>query len=265
MRLRNKLRGLKEVLIFENRLGIIIQTLFNPKNKLFIYKINNKEYLLNKNGGDIPGFRCIITSNEYRPFINELKNIGQISILDIGANVGGFIALLDSMNIKFKKIVAVEFNPNTFYRLGVNISNNFNCEYHLLNKAVVGYDRAISKNFTLGGTGDSIYANNLSSDKTNKTIPGITFDKIYNQYFADGEIIDLLKIDIEGAEYEIFENVDYKQIKNCRYLLIEMHNKENKNKELIISKLKDLSFEEYLQNASSNQNVYFFKNISLYN
>lgn len=265
MNLKNKLTGLKEIVKFDNWVSIIFRTLFKPHSQLFIYKLKGKEYLINKNAGDVPGFRSILASNEYRPFINELKNIGQISLLDLGANVGGFIALLDSMNIKLKKIVAVEYNPNTFYRLGVNISNNFNCEYHLLNKAVVGYDRAISKNFTLGGTGDSIYENNLSSDGTNKTIPGITFDKIYNQYFADDEIIDLLKIDIEGAEYEIFENVDYKQIKNCKYLLIEIHRTENKNKDLLISKLKELSFEEYLPNTSKNQNVYFFKNISLVN
>ncbi len=263
MNLRNKLTGLKEILKFDNWFSIIIQTLFNPNSRLFIYKLNGKEYLINKIGGDISGFRTIITNDEYKPIINKLKSIKQATLLDLGANVGGFAALLDSMDIQIKKIVAVEYNPNTFYRLGLNISNNFECEYHLLNKAVVGYERDINKNISLGGTGDNIYENTIVVNKKNIVIPGITFDQIYNEYFSENEIIDILKIDIEGAEYEIFEHGNCEQIKNCNYLFIEIHYSDNNRKDKILSRIKQLCFEIIEPNFSSNRDVYLFKNLNL--
>ncbi len=261
MNLKNKLIGFIEILKFDNWLSIIFQTLFKPWSKLFVYKLKKKEYLLNKTSGDIPGFRAIISSNEYKPFLNLFKNFKQITLLDLGANVGGFPVLLDSMNIKIKKLVAVEYNPNTFYRLGINISSNFNYEYYLLNKAVVGYDRNISKNITMGGTGDSIYDNTKTNSSVNKIIPGITFDQIYNAYFDHSEIIDLVKIDIEGTEYEIFENKNYIQLQNCKFLLIELHSLANKSMNFIISKLIELDFEMITPNISKNKNVFFFRNL----
>ena len=174
MSLRNKIVGLKEILSFDNWLNIILQTVFKPKANVFIYNLNGKEFILNKKAGDIPGFRSIITSNEYRPYLNELKFIDSITLVDLGANIGGFPVLLDSMNIKIKKLIAVEFNTNTFYRLSINISNNFNCEYHLLNRAIVGYERSVPAIDSLGGTSNNIYSNEINL-KNCSQIMGNTF------------------------------------------------------------------------------------------
>lgn len=263
MNLKNKINGLREILKFDNWFANILKTLFQPQSQLFIYKLNGKEFLINKKAGDVPGFRSIVASNEYKPFLIKIKSLNNISVIDLGANVGGFICLLDSMKIKIKKLIAVEYNINTFYRLGINITTNFNFESYLINKAVVGFERDIIKKINLGGTGDSIFATDNEVIGNKQTIQGITIDKIFNQYCIADEIIDLIKIDIEGAEYEIFEHTNYQKLKQCRYIIIEIHNVHNKSKETVFDKLKEIKFEECSLNLSKNKNVYFFKNLNL--
>lgn len=177
MNLKNKLTGLREILKFENWLSIILKTIFQAKSQLFIYKLNGKEFLINKKAGDVPGFRSIIASNEYKPLLNHIKNIENINVIDLGANVGGFICLLDSMKIKVKKLIAVEYNSNTFYRLGINITTNFKFESYLINKAVVGFERDITKKITIGGTGDSIFVTDNEVIGNKQTIQGTKLTK----------------------------------------------------------------------------------------
>lgn len=75
MNIRNKVTGFFEILKFNNWLAIIMQTVFRPHSQLFIYRVDGNEYVLNKSAGNIPVFRSIVKSNEYRPIIGELKNL----------------------------------------------------------------------------------------------------------------------------------------------------------------------------------------------
>ncbi len=41
-------------------------------------------------------------------------------------------------------------------------------------------------------------------------------------HFGD-ETVDLCKMDIEGAEYEVLASPAHQKLRNCRYLIVELH------------------------------------------
>ena len=73
------------------------------------------------------------------------------------------------------------------------------------------------------------YYTNISSN-SDTSIKSITFDDI----FANNNIskCKLLKIDCEGAEYEILYNANKENLKNCEYMRAEFHGKINEIEDL---------------------------------
>ena len=66
-----------------------------------------------------------------------------------------------------------------------------------------------------------------------------TLNDIMDSHSLDS--VDLLKIDVEGAEYDIFESLSVDDLKRFKYMLIEFHN-NNGRLQPIINKLLDAGF-----------------------
>ena len=169
---------------------------------------------------------------------------------------GGVLLLIAMMGFCFKKIVAVEMNPYTYSRLQFNIVHNLHTidSPILLNEAVCGVSRSYSINFGRGSTSDSLYAPNGNGEATE--IKGRTLDQIYENYFAN-EIINICKIDVEGAEFEIFEKTP-RAIKYIEYIIMEIHGNQETNI-FLLSKLQENGF-RLLNGAVNPDNVFFLKN-----
>ena len=73
----------------------------------------------------------------------------------------------------------------------------------------------------LGWGGNSIYEKEDGSDNF-VTVPGVTFDQLYRDYFKNDKI-DIAKIDIELAEYEILYSDTCRNLTQCEFVLIEIH------------------------------------------
>jgi hypothetical protein len=58
----------------------------------------------------------------------------------------------------------------------------------------------------------------------------------------DLEEVDLLKVDVEGAEYDIFSSVEENDLRRFKHLLIEFHNNQGRASSLI-SKIVSAGFE----------------------
>ena len=196
----------------------------------------------------------------YKDFLPFMNLKGKINLLDLSANNGGFPLMLKSQGIEIKKLVCVELNPRTFSRLQFNISRNFDDQYFVENSAVTGTQRTIEIMLGKGGVNNNIYENDVSDGKM-ANFQGKTFDDIFQTYF-EGEIVDLCKMDIESAEFEIFENDNHSKIKNCRYLLVEIHHDENNKRTSVIEQLSKLEFEEINGEHKNEEThyVHLFKN-----
>lgn len=259
MSLRNKTRGWREIWAFENRLSLIFTRLFFPREDLQVYRYKSLDIITDRAGGDANGAREVLTSPMYRRFLPHMKFDGPANILDLGANNGGFPLLLQSCGIALKKVVSVEFNPRTFVRLHFNLLRNLDCEVVPLNAALCGENCMLDVQAGRGSVSDSIYEQQNPGEDPFDRIEGITLDKFYETYFQD-ETIDICKIDVEGAEYDVFLQPDHSQIKNCRYLIMEIHERNGRSADELLPAIASLGFIQQPNDPDADPTVHFFKN-----
>jgi FkbM family methyltransferase len=257
MSFSNKIRGLKEVWAFDNRAWLTFTKLFFPKENLQVYRFGGMDILIDRAGGDANGARELLTSPMYRRFIPKMKLDGPANVLDLGANNGGFPLLLAASGVQLKKVVSVELNPRTFTRLRFNLVRNLNCDVVPLNAAVCGEERTIEVGLGSGSAGDSIYRQSDNADGEVVSVKGLTFDQIYEQNFA-GELIDICKMDVEGAEFEILRSTSHGMLSRCRYVIMEIHENDSRRAEEIFAAMKAVGLHNQPQDADADPAVHFF-------
>lgn len=259
MSLSNKLRGLREVWAFDNRLWLAVTKTFFRQESLHIYRYKGAEILIDHAGGDANGAREILLSQMYRRFLPKMTFDGPANVLDLGANNGGFPLLFATSGIKLNRVVSVEFNPQTFVRLHFNLTRNLDCEVVPVNAALCGSARSVEVTLGRGSVSDSIYAGTSNEEGERYTIQGLTLDHFCAEYFS-GQVIDVCKIDVEGAEFEVFLEPNHNLISTCRYLIMEIHEHNGRAKEQIIPALEAKGLLLQKPEAGADPSVHFFKN-----
>jgi FkbM family methyltransferase len=150
-------------------------------------------------------------------------------VVDFGANIGMF-ALFASK--KSKKIYSVEPLPETYINLQKNTQHLNNVT--ILNKAVYSKGGNIEFNKNKVSGASSIF--NQQDNFETVTIETITFDDFVKQYNLDR--INYLKVDIEGAEFDLFENMDENYLQNnIDKIFMEVHIMDNFKLEDILNKI----------------------------
>jgi FkbM family methyltransferase len=171
--------------------------------------------------------------------LNELIRPKQV--LDIGAHVGDFTSTLSKLSPECEFIM-VEANPHCEPYL-----SKLNHPYYIL--ALSNFTGTTSLHIEKAnhiGTGASMYKENTEwyGDGKYELIetPVNTLDNL--NFFAD-EMIDLVKIDVQGAELDIL-NGGKKTIKRSKYLLLEVstlqYNIGAPLMDQVINKLKEYEF-----------------------
>jgi len=163
-------------------------------------------------------------------------------IIDCGANVG-----LSVINLKLQfpnaTIIAFEPDSSNFQLLQYNTSS-FN-KVELVNKAV--WDKETTIEFEMGGTQSSAIKQHTGDTRENVCTTVRLKDHL-------DKPVDFLKIDIEGAEYDVIR--DCKDVlHNVKNLFLEYHGtfeKEDQLTELFVI-LGEAGFKYYIKEAT---NVY---------
>lgn len=260
MSFQNKFNGLKEIWQFDNRLSLIFTKIFFPAQNIQIYQYKNLEILIDHAAGDANGAREVLTSPMYRRFFPQMKLEDEINVLDLGANNGGFPLLLKACGIKIKKVLSVELNPNTFIRLRFNLERNLPNQVVVLNAAICGEKKWFEISLGDGSVSDSIYDEENSQDKAETyKIEGKTIDEIYEQYF-ENQLIDICKMDIEEAEFDVFTNPHYSKLEKCRYLIMEIHERGGRRAAEILPAIEQLGFVRQPLAPDADPSVHFFIN-----
>ena len=252
---------MREIWAFDNRSWLVITRTFFPRESLQIYRYKGLDILTDTNSGDANGAREVLTSPMYRKFLPLMKLENSLNILDLGANNGGFPLLLASSGFQLKKVVSVEFNPKTFIRLHFNLLRNVRGVAVPLNAALCGEDTMLNVSIGDGSVSDSIYEQNSELGAETYEIEGKSFDSLYNEHF-NNETIDICKIDVEGAEFDVFRQPFHSAIVNCRYLLIEIHEHEGRDKNDVLSVIGNLGFVRQEIGTEGDPWVHFFVNSS---
>ena len=157
-------------------------------------------------------------------------------VFDIGLNYGFFT--LDALTYKPKLIIGFEPNPKL-----VKLFSNLEIQNVILHQTAVS-DKAGSTIFYENNfSGKSSIHSDVNSDTaiSSYQVNICSFNDIAKQY----DVIDYLKVDCEGAEYEIFESIPKEFLTNrIRKIALEFHHNINDIKVVnLISKIKECGFE----------------------
>jgi FkbM family methyltransferase len=170
-------------------------------------------------GVDEQAVREVFSLNEYGFVEKTIRGIANPSIIDMGAHIGTFAMWSFSVN-KNCLVLSVEANPVTFEILQEN-SRRFSRDsynWKIVNKAGYGIDGEVLK-FSNSGPTMSNRVDNEGEIEVESLSLKSTLELAEK---GEGGKIDLLKIDIEGAEQE-FLSATPGDLKKVRNLLVEFH------------------------------------------
>lgn len=164
-------------------------------------------------------------------------------IIDCGANMG-LSVLFFAKNYPKSKIIAFEPDTNVLPTLEKNISTYLEHHDFTLYKKAVWTEDTVLDFYTDGGLGGRVGVS--YENKQPRSIEALRL-----RTFLEEEI-DFLKIDIEGAEYEVLLDCKEK-LKNVKCLFVEYHSVFNETQRLddILQLLKGLGFRYHLKESFS--------------
>jgi FkbM family methyltransferase len=168
--------------------------------KLMVLRVKGVHHplALRLRSSDMPTLRKVLIECEYELPVHSVPK----TIVDAGANVG-FSAVYFANRFPDAKIVAIEPERSNFEILKQNVApfGNVTC----LRRALVGTPRTVP----IVDAGDGFWAfraaapDDTAPRSVVDEVEGITVLDVMRQFGWDR--IDLLKVDIEGSEVEVFD------------------------------------------------------------
>ena len=196
--------------------ALFYSKLISEKNEVICF--NSKEikhpiYLRN-NTSDVPTFYQVFYRLDYELDYTDVPEV----IVDCGANIG-----LSTVFFKNKfpnsKIIAVEPEESNYQLLLQNI-DGYNDIYPLKKGIWNKKTNLTVENIGLGNWGFVVKEANFEDEKT---IKAVSIDEIMRMYNL--EYIDILKIDIEGSEKELFDLNSEKWLPYIKCIIVELHDR----------------------------------------
>lgn len=180
----------------------------------FTPKLFNHAIWLRTNSSDFVVYRDIFFNKQYDVDPHEYPKV----IIDAGANIG-LATLFFANKFPKAKIIAIEPELENFNILQKNVSEypNVIC----LNKAV--WYKKTRLCIQSSGEGNWAFSVTGSDQNNDDLIEAITFDEILE--LSGNTKLDIVKVDIEGAEKEVFTNFSSGTISKIRTLIVETHDR----------------------------------------
>lgn len=202
---------------------------------------------------DIRVFKQIFVDNEY-----DSLNLPKVvdTIVDLGANIG-LSALFFMKKYPDARIIAVEPDAINFEIMKRNLED-YSSQVTLLNAAIWPSDGEVSlvehdeSNEGLGAWG---YRTETLTEGAEGSVSAISIPTLMKQ--SSINYIDILKVDIEGAEYELFEKGYESWLDKVGLIIIETHDRFKPNSEAMVRNALKGRFTEL---PLKGENLFFKKN-----
>jgi hypothetical protein len=130
---------------------------------------------------------------------------------------------------------------------------------------VAGQKGTVNALDSMGGTNESIYSALPAAGQNSVEVPLITLDDLVQAQFGTEEnrFIDVCKMDIERAEYEVFQSQTSSTIRRFRHFIVEIHPHESLRETDLIEKICSFGFERVPDEQKQVPGVYLFKNVEI--
>lgn len=191
-------------------------------------KLKSGQFLDLDNWEDLTTAWVVFYGEEYSLWGDER------TIVDLGANIGAF-SILASSRLPSARVIAVEPFPSTYKRLLDTIRhNNMREKITAVNAAAVGECRSV-----IMDDGDGVASHSRKIGALHGvSVEGYTIEMLMDEHSL--EFIDLLKVDIEGAEYELIEKTPRDVLQKIKRIGLEYHG--NGDTTALFDKLKASGF-----------------------
>jgi FkbM family methyltransferase len=207
------------------------------------YIINHSNYnFLVRNYEDDPSYQHDL---DYK-VINETweENVYRIHdgdfneskiFVDVGANIGSVSLFVDNFNKNRKddnkiKVFAIEPEPNNLALLKENVVSNFAEQVTIINNAIWHEEKIVS----ISNKGGNSNILNLQNEEKSM-VSAITIEKLFFLYNI--EEVDVMKIDIEGAEFDLIVNTPSEILSKIKKLVLEFDKSFDGSFGMMIEKL----------------------------
>ena len=244
----------KDYVITDDRMEIIKNLIKDERAQHIVLNMefNGADLSLRIDDSDIRVFKQIFVDNEY-----DSLNLPETAktIIDLGANIG-LSALFFIKKFPTSRIVAVEPDAVNFSIMEKNLEK-FSKSISFLQAAIWPTDGEVSlveeddDHASLGAWG---YRTEASNGNSGLSVKAVTIPTIMKQYNMD--FVDILKVDIEGAEYELFEKNYEDWIDKVGLIIIETHDRFKPNSEAMVRKALNGRFDEL---PMKGENLFFKK------
>ena len=196
----------------------VIKKIKGKQNTIKI-KILNNHIILRTNPSDLKTLKNNMTDEFDFLKDEKFKNIN--TIYDCGSFIGGSVIKFSKL-FPNSKIYSYEPNNENFELLKKN--TEFIKNIKINNLAI---SNVVAQN-QLYGSEKGVCSYTLIKNDNNYIIQNIQSSTIENEMKKNGnKFIDLIKIDIEGSEFKIFENE--KILNFLRIIVIEIHKSDDKD------------------------------------
>lgn len=201
-----------------------------PAETTRVVTYGNNEYTFARNDRDWSAIGCIeeiIDRNEYK--LNKFQNIEDQYFIDIGANCGVATCILAKQNPQ-STILSFEPDKKVFESLSANVQLNNLKNVKLFNMAVSkkGVSELTLTLSPLCSGGNTTYSNKKTAEEFFKnpsieayTVPVTSLDAIIDEHSIN--CVPLLKIDCEGAEFDILYDSEYLKKRYIKNIVGEFH------------------------------------------
>lgn len=213
------------------------------KGDYFTFQLMN-DYEVSVRKAILPEFKESFFEEAYfKYFPKNLLTKSNPTVIDIGANVG-FFSIFAYTKFNNPRIFSYEPIRRNFLELQKNTQKIPRENITIVNSAVSNSEGELSLKFNenqLITTSASIFDNELGSDI--EVVPSMTLSAILNKNQINQ--IDFLKLDCEGAEYEIIYQSPLEVLRKIKNVAIETHKgqAENENTASLISYLQENGFQ----------------------
>jgi len=178
------------------------------------------EVVLREVGSDGLTFHEVLKDQVYREVVSRVRKCE--SVIDLGANIG-LSSLYFAARYPSSRIFAVEPDPRTYELLEQNVAElkqEGRCQ--TLRAAVWGTQKKLVMQQPRGEDHFSAFTTREATDtqSSEETVTGVSILDIIKE--SGFETVDVLKIDIEGAETELFRGQS-DWLRSVRAIAIEFH------------------------------------------
>jgi FkbM family methyltransferase len=221
------------------------------------YKLSKKFKLIKDTEVKFNEFSDFNDLSMYSIFDFDITKIR--NFVDVGSCYGMAAVSFIERDIKTYLIEADADNTKIIKRMW-----DSNSLIKIIDKAITTSDGTVDFWITpgQGSVVSSLYeidANGNSIQRSKITVESITPNTLVESYI-DEEFIDLMKVDIEGAEYDFFETITDNNLKKIKRFIIEFHNNDGIKAMSIIKKLTKNNFKFKLSKWTDKCGDYVIQN-----